>query len=165
MPGWEGIYDVSDLGRVRRVISGGWNTYPGREFKGTVTKGGYRRGRLRYMGRAELWFFHELVAAAFIGPKPAKMEVNHKNTIKADNRLANLEYVTHKRNLRHASEMGLFGDRRGERNGNDRLTEGDVKVIRILYSRGWCPKELASRFGVVEPHLLRVAQRKAWKHI
>ena len=44
---------------------------------------------------------HQLVAAAFLGPPPDGCEINHKNGIRFDNRLANLEYVTHRQNMLH----------------------------------------------------------------
>ena len=51
---------------------------------------------------------HRLVAMAFNGPIPAKLEVNHKNGVKHDNRPENLEYVTHRENMLHAHRLGLF---------------------------------------------------------
>jgi hypothetical protein len=52
-------------------------------------------------------FVHRIVAAAFIGPCPDGLEINHKNGIKLDNRAENLEYTTRSANMKHAYDSGL----------------------------------------------------------
>lgn len=73
-----------------------------RKLKTTVNKDGYRAIALRKKnGKTSSFYIHNLVAAAFIGKRPYKHKVNHKNGTKLDNNVDNLEYVTHRENITH----------------------------------------------------------------
>ncbi len=102
--GFEGWYAVSDCGRVKRTKSGlgaraGWIRRPQRGASGYAVLGLCRgTGKSGQVQRS----IHRLVLAAFVGPCPLGQQVNHKNGVKTDNRLSNLEYVTPKQNLLHA---------------------------------------------------------------
>lgn len=65
----------------------------------------YQRVHLNINGAKERWSVHRLIMFVFVGP--SKLTVNHKNGIKTDNRLENLEYLTLKENIRHAIANGL----------------------------------------------------------
>lgn len=58
----------------------------------------------------QMHLIHRLVMEAFVGPCPDNMEVDHLNSIRHDNRLENLEYVTHRENCRRASERDKKSD-------------------------------------------------------
>lgn len=85
--GYEGYYEVSDHGDVRRA---------GRSevLKGGRLKGGYRCVNLSVNGSAHSRRVHALVMSAFVGPRPEGMVVCHNNGIPHDNRLSNLRYDT-----------------------------------------------------------------------
>ena len=87
-------YEASDVGRVRRgdrVLTPHLSTY------------GYPTVRLSLGGIKGQRFVHRLVAMAFIGqPTRERWQINHKNGIKTDNRVSNLEWVTHRENAVHA---------------------------------------------------------------
>lgn len=99
--GYEGYYEVSDLGRVRRAASG-------RILKTSKSKR-YPLVGLSINGVQKVIHVHRLVTAAFLGICPEGMEVNHKNGNKLDNRLSNLEYVSHDENMKHSVRQGLRG--------------------------------------------------------
>ena len=111
---WKTIYDVSDYeisdqGRVRSLKYGKL-VYR----KAHSDAKGYRRITLCMNGKMTTRKIHKLVAIAFIGLCPERYEINHKNGIKSDNRMSNLEYVTHVENMRHAFQAGLtkaFGEK------------------------------------------------------
>lgn len=66
---------------------------------------GYCQVAVGYPQKMQL--IHVLVTVAFLGDCPNGKEVNHKNGDKSDNRLTNLEYVTHSENMKHAFASGL----------------------------------------------------------
>lgn len=112
--GYEGTYDVSDLGRVRRVgratRSGkgrGGGARIGRILRTQVVHGGYRTVHLWLAGSQKVHLVAGLVAEAFIGPRPIGREVNHIDGVKKNNAAANLEYLTRSENLTHAYQLGL----------------------------------------------------------
>jgi hypothetical protein len=99
---------------------------------------------------------HKLMALTYFG-KHDGLQVNHKNGIKHDNRLCNLEIVTRGENIKHAYLNGLIIPKRGELNGNSKLTQNDVKEIREYVAnfkgRYYGRKELAKKYGISEAHL------------
>lgn len=110
----------------------------------------------------QLFRVHRLVMEAFVGPSP--LLVNHKNGVRNDNRLENLEYVTRSQNQIHARDV-LGTGTEGERNGRAKLTEKDVLEMRRLRLEGATQKELITRFGVNRNMVQRILYRKAWTHI
>lgn len=159
--GFEGIYSVSDHGGVRRDCSGG-NSRPGRIVSGVAAHNGYLRISLCYRNKKTNAAVHRLVTAAFIGPCPIGMQVNHKNGVKSDNRLTNLEYVTPTENIRHATYV-IKTIRPGEDYGNAKLTNAQVESVRGLSARGWTNTRLAKRFAVSGSAIGRIVNGQTWK--
>lgn len=110
---------------------------------------------------------HRLVAAAFIGP-PGKLDVNHIDGNKLNNRLENLEYVTRSENLKHAFRLGLattpFG-KRGEASMRAVLNDEAVLAMRERYAAGTSRRELATEFGVSYYTVWDITERRSWTHI
>ena len=101
---YEGYYEVSDQGEVRR-IKGGKGTRLGKCLSGVVGTTGYWQVVLAKDTVHKSHMIHRLVAEAFMGPA-GDLTVNHKNGEKLDNRLSNLEYMTQADNNRHCVESG-----------------------------------------------------------
>lgn len=106
--GYEGFYSVSSMGRVRRDAPSKGAT-PGFILQPELHYRGYHRVRLSVEQRCVKHRVHNLVAAAFIGPRPPGMTINHKDLIKTSNHSSNLEYVTGLENSRHAAGRGRMG--------------------------------------------------------
>ena len=177
--GYEGYYEVSDQGQVRsldRVIvdmeGRRQRTFAGKVLVAGDNGYGYPVVGLCLNGHREMQRVHSLVAAAFIGPRSAEMEVNHKNGIKTSNNLANLEYVTRGENISHRCHvLGIMPPNNstflpGEAHPNSRLTAGQVREIRSRYAAGGVvQQELAREYGVTRSYISMIVNGKAWKHL
>ncbi len=106
---------------------------------------------------------HRLVAEAFHGPCPQGKEVEHVNGDRFDNRAENLRYVTHVQN--EASKRRHGTDPSGERNGNAKLNEQQVREIRRRPARYGAVKRLAEEFGVTGQMIYLIRSRKNWKEV
>ncbi len=156
-------YEVSSLGRFRRSTPE-HGTQAGRIRALTVNSRGYRRAGVRIDGKYLNFQIAPLVAAAFIGPRPVGMEVNHINGIRTDNRVENLvEYVTRSENHKHAFRLGLH-DVRGEKSPTAKLREMSVRVIRRLRGR-LTQREIGRFFGVGPDAVWSVLKGRTWSHV
>lgn len=161
--GYEGVYEVSSLGGIRRT--GKVRNRPAKTaLKVHTTDRGYEFITLYRDGAVRGFGVHTLVAAAFIGPRPDRFHVNHKNGIKTDNRLSNLEYCTPKENIAHSiAVLGHSLD--GEQAPMSKLTDSSVREIRRRCEGGEKQVSVARDFGVSPTTVSRIVLRRAWRHI
>lgn len=137
------LYEVSNRGHVRKVKTGRWLT--------PDTVAGYDRVRLTEQGTVYRLLIHRLILTAFIGDAPAMAITNHKNGDKKDNRLENLEWVTHSENSRHAYHILKKNQHLalpGERNHRAKLTNAQVVSIRKALVDGVGVTELSRQYHV-----------------
>lgn len=100
IPGYEGRYDVSNLGRVRsldRVRANG-RKWRGRILKPVPMARGYLSVNLWLDNTPRMHLIHRLVLAAFVGPVPEGAEGRHSDGNSSNNQLVNLEWGTHSEN-------------------------------------------------------------------
>ena len=103
--GFEGLYQVSNLGRIRsldREVAGCYGSVhimKGKVLKGAIINGGYLQVILNKEGKYKHFLVHRLVWMAFNGTIPKDYEVNHLDECKTNNRLDNLNLLTHKQNV------------------------------------------------------------------
>ena len=159
--GYEGHYEISDLGRVK-------STKNNKELimRTILQKSGYVQIKL-CNGKHESFTVHRLVADAFcLRKNKNKNEVNHKNGVKSDNAASNLEWCSRSDNQRHAYGSGLIVPRRGEGTHSSKLRAKDVISIReILQAGKVTQREIAEMFGVAAPTISLIKHGKAWSHI
>lgn len=161
IPGYEGRYQVSSLGRVKsmtyRGSSGEKVLKPYKDFKG------YYRVIL-CTHKAKSKHCHQigrLVLEAFCGPCPVGYEAAHLNGSPSDNRVNNLRWVTPTENNRHKEAHGtkLQGSTHPMAKLNER-TVMDIRRKSRIYN-----KKLAEEFGLDMSTLGKILKRKTWKHI
>lgn len=157
---YEGLYEVSNLGKVRR-IGRGRGVVPGRILKHADTGHGYKFVQLWQNNINTAALVHRLVMYAFVGAN-ALLEVNHINNDRADNRLENLEYVTRQQNVDHALTYGYMNVS-GENNPSGKLTWQQVREIREKYTpHEYGYKRLASEYGVTWEAIRNIIKRRVW---
>lgn len=165
---WFDSYEVSSLGRVRKIGGRTRRAQPDRGYPGVTL---YRNGKpFRRL-------VHALVAEAFIGPRPDGFEIDHKDFDKLNNRVDNLEYVTPKENTRRA-----IAARRQERpsgpnhwthkkpwlrlfglaNPSAKLTPEQVRGIREMRASGATLRAVAARYEVSVTTVAKVAKGIFW---
>lgn len=91
---YEGLYEISDLGKLKNLKTGHITC-------GHKNQLGYMVCGLRRNGKSKSFFIHRLVAAAHIENPDNKPLVNHKNGVRHDNRVINLEWATVSENVTH----------------------------------------------------------------
>jgi hypothetical protein len=107
IPGYEGLYQVSNLGNVKslsRIMDNGKRKYISKEkiMKHNDDGNGYYQLGLSKEGKTKCMKIHVLVAMAFLGHVPDgtnRIVPDHKNEITTDNRLENLQLITHRQNI------------------------------------------------------------------
>lgn len=149
--GYENEYEVSDQGRVRSMarvfyqLSRWGSLYPyrkaGQLLKPGLTSVGYPSVSL--CGKTHL--VHRLVAAAFIGPCPARCEVRHKDGTRINNHVSNLEYGTRKENVADARRHKTLYKAHDR---HRKIPLEDHDKIRAMYRNGVCQRDICEMYGV-----------------
>lgn len=173
--GWP-EYEVSDQGRVRRCEAGskGLGTKPGRLLRLTPKGQGYIQIALCRQGKKTWVQVHRLVIEGFIGPlgNDRNIQANHKDGVKNNNRLENLEIVTQSENARHSYQMGLqkpnVGPRpsmQGSKHPRAVFNEQQVVEIRRRVSAGERQTVLSKEFGVTPATLNSVVKGRSFAYL
>jgi len=160
--GWP--YQASTFGRIRRTpgTKANWKNVsalrpqkigrPGKQYLGVLLSVGARK---------KTFYVHALVAATFLGPTPAGMEIDHKDGNKLNPALSNLCFKTPSKNIIDSVERG----HRGESRWNARLTPNAVTEILLLHGDGYTVKELSNRFSVSQSTIYHVIRGDNWSHV
>lgn len=160
--GFKGLYEVSDLGRVRSLdrVDGQGRFWPGRMFRPSIRRDGYLTVRLSDGLRGHSRLVHKLVLDAFVGLRPDNKEARHRNGIKTDCGLANLSWSTHAENC---ADRKLHGTEvLGERNANAKLTEGCVARIRDMLRLGCPQRAVGGWFSIGQQQISRINTGVRW---
>lgn len=160
--GYEGIYQVSNLGNVKRLNYRG--TGKERLLKNYLGCVGYYKICLSKDGKVTTVNIHRLISQTFIPNPENKPQVNHINGIKTDNNIKNLEWVTSKENMQHAHDTGLIISSKGEHRSLSKLTEIQVLEIRKI-GKLKTQIELSRMYNVDQSLISYVLNNKIWKHV
>lgn len=154
---YEGIYEVSTYGRVRRKSTG-------YTHKQRLDKDGYVKVTLTVEGKAKDFKVHRLVALAFIPNPEGKPTVNHRNGYKDENHWANLEWATRSEQVQHSYDLGLKSPIYTTR----KLTDDEVRRIRGRYIKGSLTDgsgALSREYGITDANILKIVKRISYKNV
>lgn len=170
IPGFEGSYTIDENGNVyslkRTIIRKDGILSNKKKVKMVhATDGnGYKFLQLSLNGRCKRIKVHRLLGYLFIPNPENKPFINHKNGIKDDNRLSNLEWVTASENTIHAFKSGLHSHK-GEKNTRAKITESDVLKIKSLLISGERGVDIAKQFGVTKTIVSSIKHKRSWNHV
>jgi hypothetical protein len=164
--GWD-AYEVSNLGRVRRIRGGSNGTYPGRVLKASINpQSGYLSVEFKQKPRRQRFRVNRLVCEAFHGSPPSTdHEAAHGDGNRQNNSAGNLRWATSAENLADKKLHGTSTAQYGESNPSVKLTEDQVTAIRRSPRYWGYQADLAKRHGVSKGAITDVVQRKTWRHI
>lgn len=170
--GYEGIYAVSNLGRVKSLdrivvyIDGRQHTYKEKILVQAISKvnGAYYVHLYKNQSRKNM-IVHRLVAKAFILNPENKAEVNHIDGNRSNNTVENLEWSTKIENMHHAFRTGLINNTGTNHGVNVYSDEKILHVKELLQEGKLTQKQIAEVTGVKKGTVEQVAQGKTWKHL
>lgn len=152
-------YAVSNTGKIASMKKG-WKV-----LKPAPNSDGYLQVVLCHGGIQRSVTVHKLVAEAFLGPRPTpKHQVNHKDGVKTNPDIENLEWVTSRENTQHGFD--ILGHRhvgiRGEANNFAKLTETEAREILRRCKAGELQRVIAADYGIGKSAVGMIARRKTW---
>lgn len=164
--GYEGIYEVSDYGRVKSLARTDLrHNRKEKILKPVKCNTGYNSVSLSKNGKVEQINIHRLVALTFLDNSNNHPEVNHIDGIKINNELTNLEWCSYSHNIIHAYNTGLRVSPKGSNHHRSKLTESDVIQIRIRLDSGETQKSIAKDYGVTPPLISDIKRGISWRHL
>lgn len=172
IPGHEGKYQASNLGRIKsldQLIH--YKDGRHRPLKGKIlSPGNPKRYKTVALGLGNSFDVHRLIAIVFCkGRSKERREVNHIDGNKHNNNCLNLEWVSRLENVEHAVKTGLARSPKGESTGSSVLCEKDIMHIRdeYFYCDGKRPiiKKLAKGHRVSTTTIHNIIKYNKWKHV
>ncbi|MCH4543165.1 NUMOD4 domain-containing protein [Ochrobactrum sp. A-1] len=160
--GWEGLYEVSDMGRLRSIPR---KYCSGRVLKASAAKNGYLMVSFTFPAmKRQYAYVHRVVAEAFIGPCPNGMEVCHCDGTRVNNQVENLRYGTRSSNALDRIEHGTMNPQKGEAHYHSKLTDDDVRWIR-QNKTAMSQRKMAVLFGVSHNTIGYAIRGEWWRHV
>ena len=164
--GYVGLYQVSNMGRIKSFIKLLSIDMVGKIRVLSPDKFGYIRCGLNKDNKRTTIKVHRLVAEHFIPNPEGKEQVNHKNMIKSDNRVENLEWLTRGENQKHSYDNDQKRIRQfGQINKMSKLKDSDIHEIFNLYNNGSSKQELSEQYNVHKKTIHGILMGRTWKHI
>lgn len=161
--GFEGSYQVSNIGRVKSIDRKRWNGFKFIQIKGQILKP-MENEYLRVSLSGKYFAIHRLMCLAFLEKPLGKDFVNHKNGDKYDNRIENLEWCTKSENSIHSFKNGFQNPIVGSKHTNSKLNENQAKEIKYGHT-DLTQTEIANLYGIDRSKVYQIRKGISWKHI
>ncbi len=143
-------YAAGNFGHIKRIVAKK-HVPAGHQVKPQRMVIGYHKITLYRDGSRIEQLLHTIILETFMGSAPPGYNCNHKDGIKTNNCLSNLEWVTPAENVHHAHDiLGHFGG------PSPKITLEQVQEIRSRYALGEKQKSLALEFGIDQSHVSRI---------
>lgn len=155
--GYDHPYKVSSFGRVMGKS--------GRVRAVLLDRDGYQRTMLKLNGTKKWRYVHRLVAISFLSNPENKGTVNHKDGIRNNNNISNLEWATQKENCLHGYRANGRKPTIGIDSPHSKLTEDQVREIKLSLQRGLKPTPLSRKYKVCSSTIFKIKNGLMWKHI
>lgn len=157
--GYEGLYEVSDLGQIRSLVRK-------RIRKLASTRDGYCVVGLWKNKSVKLKPVHRIVLEAFIGPCPAGMESRHfPDNSRSNNQIANLSWATKAVNSADKKYHGTVHRPSGITNGCAKIDEDGARKVSTLRDSGRTQQEIANIVGISRTQVRNILTGRKWSHI
>ena len=108
IPNYEGLYQASNLGNIRSLKNRWGNRIEPRLVKQQKTKKGYKRVRLSKKNKSKTFMVHRIIYITFIKDIENGLEINHKDFNRENNKINNLEMITHTNNVRYSKAKPII---------------------------------------------------------
>lgn len=168
--GYEGLYQISNLGRVKSLPKiRGRTLVEERILSPVLGNRGYKMIMLYKNNGNKRFSIHRLIAKAFIPNISNKPYINHKDGNKLNNSIENLEWCTCRENIIHALNMGLMNyviAPKGAKAKNAALKQEDVNYIRNTFiprDKNFGVNALAKKFNVHRRTISNVIHKNTYK--
>jgi hypothetical protein len=163
--GYESLYEVSDLGRVRSVVRLDCRRVPrgGHEMTQRLNPKGYARVSLTKNAQMKSVSVHKLVLEAFVGPRPEGHEGCHGPIGNSDNGLHNLRWGTPTENNRDRRRNGTLPI--GEKHPQAKITEVVARQIKARLKGDPMSRIVAAEFGVSKHIVDAIRSGRSWGHL
>lgn len=168
--GFEGSYQVSNLGKVRSLDREITKTnrhgdvqnfkLKGKELRFNDNGKGYLSVQL---GRGNRRYVHRLVAEMFIDNPFELPTINHIDNNTKNNNVTNIEWVTQQENIQHKVRQGR--QHKGERIPSTKLKEDDVREIRKLLSDGVSQTKIAEMYNITQTPVSKIKRGVTWSYV
>ena len=151
-------YSISSYGNIKNEETN-YILHPAKDSDGYLIVSLYLNSK-RYIRK-----MHRLVGIAFIPNPENKPTVNHKDGVKSNNYVYNLEWATYSEQMVHAFELGLVEGGKGEKNSMCKYSEKIIHNICELLENGYNRSKISKQLEIPKSLIQRIVLERSWTHI